>query len=584
MRLSKAFGKTLREQPAETEMISHGLLLRAGLISRLASGIYSYLPLAWRSVQKIERIMREEIEEVGGQELNMPVVHPSDIWRESGRWNEIGPEMARFKDRSGRDMCLAMTHEEPVTDLARRFIDSYKQLPCVVYHIQTKFRDEPRSRGGLIRVREFIMKDAYSFHQEQSGLSSYYPNMCRAYEKICNRCGVPVVKVLSDVGMMGGNMAHEFMYVTEAGEDTLILCPKCGYAANREVAVFNKHFEADGLRVSEGEPTLKKVHTPGKDTISSVAQFLGVDPRLSIKTLVYFTQENDEPVLALVRGDLDVSERKLANLLGTPEVRLASSEELTAHGLIQGFMSPVALEGIKAKIVVDDSISRDHSYAAGANERDYHFVGVVIGRDFSPDSTADIAEAREGDPCPLCNEPLARARGIEIGNTFMLGTRYSKSMGANFQDERGVLKPLVMGCYGMGVGRLLACVLEENHDDKGIIWPITVAPYHIHLVVLGNGSQIRTTAEEIYERCRQFGMEILYDDRDESAGVKFNDADLLGVPIRATVSKRSLAAGGIEVKLRRDREAVIAGLPEFENEMARLIKREFSKINAEERA
>jgi prolyl-tRNA synthetase len=576
MRLSQAFGKTLREQPAEVEMASHGLMLRAGLISKLASGIYSYLPLGWRSVRKIQDVMRKEMNAIGGQEINMPVVNPGDIWKESGRWDEIGPEMARFKDRSGRDMCLAMTHEESVTDLARRFIDSYRQLPCVVYHIQTKFRDEPRARGGLVRVREFTMKDAYSFHTDQADLDRYYPYMCTAYERICRTCGVPVVKVLSDVGMMGGSMAHEFIYLTDSGEDTLILCPECGYAANREVAMFNKTPEQESAPTGENQAPVEKVHTPGKDTIASVTGYLGVSPVLSIKTMAYFTQEDNRLVIALIRGDLDINERKLANFVGTSQVRLASPEELGAHGLVQGFMSPVGVGHLE--VIVDDSISPEYSYVAGANEKDYHFVNVVPGRDFSLDSVADIAAARDGDLCPVCNAPLVQARGIEVGNTFMLGTRYSKSMGANFQGEDGALKPLVMGCYGMGVGRLLACIVEENRDEKGISWPITVAPYHVHLLSLGTGSQVIEIAENIYDKLGQLGVEVLYDDRDESAGVKFNDADLLGMPIRVTVSKRSLEAGGVEVKLRAGEESMIVPLDGFEDKISGLMRHEFSRF------
>ncbi len=579
MRLSQTFGKTLREQPAEVEMASHGLMLRAGLISKLASGIYSYMPLGWRSVKKIQDVMRKEMNAIGGQEINMPVVSPGDIWKESGRWHEIGPEMARFKDRSGRDMCLAMTHEEPVTDLARRFIDSYRQLPCVVYHIQTKFRDEPRARGGLVRVREFTMKDAYSFHTDQADLDRYYPYMCAAYERICRTCGVPVVKVLSDVGMMGGSMAHEFIYVTDSGEDTLILCPECGYAANREVATFNKAPGQDIGSTGQTQAPAEKVHTPGKDTIAAVTGYLGVSPVLSIKTMAYFTQEDNKLVMALIRGDLDINERKLANFLGTFEVRLASHEELEAHGLVQGYMSPVGIKQLK--VVVDDSILPEYSYVAGANEPDYHFINVVPGRDFPMESVADIAAAREDDLCPTCNAPLVQARGIEVGNTFMLGTRYSKSMGANFQDEDGTLKPLVMGCYGMGVGRLLACVVEENRDEKGIIWPITVAPYHVHLLSLGTGSQVLDAAEDLYEKIGQLGIEVLYDDRDESAGVKFNDADLLGMPIRVTVSKRSFEAGGVEVKLRAETQSTIVNLDEFEDKIVGLVRQEFSRFMPE---
>ncbi len=581
MRLSKSFGKTLREQPSEVEMPSHGLMLRAGLVSKLAAGIYSYMPFAWRSVKRIEAIMRKEMDAIGGQEINMPVVNPADIWHESGRWNEIGPEMARFKDRSGRDMCLAMTHEEPVTDLARRFISSYRQLPCVVYHIQTKFRDEPRARGGLVRVREFIMKDAYSFHEDQADLSAYYPYMCRAYERICQTCGVPVVKVLSDVGMMGGSLAHEFTYVTDAGEDTLILCPKCGYAANREVAIFDKDaaLKNAGTEPDKTQASTEKVHTPGKSSIALVTEYLGVRPTSSLKTMVYFAQGAKEPVMVVIRGDLDVNERKLANLLNTPEVRMALPEELESHGLVQGFMSPVGLEHIQ--VVADDSILTGHSYVAGANEAGYHFVNVVPGRDFIIGLRGEIAAARVGDPCSVCGEPLAVRRGIEVGNTFMLGVRYSKAMGANFQTEEGTLEPVVMGCYGMGVGRLLACVLEENCDEKGIVWPITVAPYQVHLMNLGTSDRIQKTAEEVYERLSLKGIEVLYDDRDESAGVKFNDADLLGMPIRITISNRSLKAGGAEVKLRRCTESTIIGLDALEDSVNKLVSQEFSRYMPE---
>jgi prolyl-tRNA synthetase len=574
MRMSQRFGRTLREKPAEAEMPSHELLLRAGMISKLAAGIYSYLPLAWRSIRKIEDIMRKEMDAAGGQEINMPVVHPSDIWEESGRFFEVGPEMVRFKDRSGRDMVLAMTHEEPVTDLARRFIDSYKQLPIVVYHIQTKFRDEPRSRGGLVRVREFVMKDAYSFHADEKGLDEYYPAQCRAYRRICRSCGVPVTQVQGDVGMMGGTGAHEFTYVTDAGEDTLMLCPRCGYAANREAARIDKSSGVPEPVEGEMLPAPAKVSTPGKDTIASVCEFLGRDPKTSIKTMVYFAGQ--DPVMVVLRGDLDVNEKKLANLRKVDKVRLAEPEELKELGLEQGYMSPVGVERIF--VVADDSLSAERAYVAGANESGYHLVGVVPGRDFRIDVVADIATAREGDPCPACGERLTVKRGVEVGNTFKLGTRYSVPMKAMYQDENGELKPLVMGCYGMGVGRLLACVIEANHDDKGIIWPMTVAPYHVHLVALGTSEDARSTAEGVYERLLAEGIEVLYDDRDESAGVKFNDADLLGMPIRVTVSERSLKRGGAEVKLRRLPEGEIVPLDELPDRLKEIIRREIERI------
>lgn len=587
MRMTKRFGKNLRERPAEAEMPSHELLLRSAMIAKLAAGIYDYLPLSWRAIKKIQDIMRKEMDAVDGQEVNMPVVHPAEIWQESRRWYDVGSEMVRFKDRSGRDMVLAMTHEEPVTDMVRRHVDSYKQLPFVLYHIQTKFRDEPRSRGGLVRVREFTMKDAYSFHRDKAGLDKYYPHQCRAYKRICETCGVPVVQVQSDVGMMGGSQAHEFMYVTDAGEDTLILCGECGYAANREVATVRK--STDGEVREKGRlpgspaalPALTKVATPGKETIASVCEFLGTDPRDSIKTMVYYAE--GRPVIVVIRGDLDVNDKKLANFLKVPEVRLALPEELKEHGLVQGYMSPVGLKTARQlELVADDSLEDGHLYVAGANEEGYHFVNVVQGRDYRTDSSTDIAAARDGDPCPVCGHPLGVKRGVEVGNTFKLGTKYSASMGANYQDEQGKEHPIVMGCYGMGVGRLLACVVEANHDEKGIMWPMTVAPYHVYLVVLGSSPEVREVADSLYETLNGEGIEVLYDDREESAGVKFNDADLLGMPIRITVSGRSLREGGAELKLRKDQDSETVALAEVPARVASIVESELRRLEPKE--
>jgi prolyl-tRNA synthetase len=579
--MTARFGKTLRQKPAEAEMISHELLLRSAMIAKVAAGIYDYMPLAWKAVRKIEDIMRREMDVVDGQEINMPVVHPAEIWQESGRWYDVGSEMVRFKDRSGRDMLLAMTHEETVTDLVRRHVDSYRQLPFVLYHIQTKFRDEPRSRGGLVRVREFIMKDAYSFHRDKEDLDRYYPSQCRAYRRICASCGVPVVQVVGDVGMMGGSQAHEFTYLTDAGEDTLLFCDKCGYAANREAATISKF----GGRPGEGPldcrrpllPAPEKVATPGKDSIASVCEFLGADPKDSIKTMVYHGK--DRLVIAVIRGDLDVNEKKLANLLKVEEVRLADPEELKNLGLKEGYMSPAGLTAIAGFAVVsDDSLVDGRPYVAGANEDGFHLKNVVPGRDYKAEARADIAAARDGDPCPVCGHALKVVRGIEVGNTFKLGTKYSASMGANYQDEDRVEHPLVMGCYGMGVGRLLACVIEANHDDKGIIWPMTVAPYHVYLVLLGSSTEAGEAAEGVYESLLEQGTEVLYDDRDESAGVKFNDADLIGMPIRLTVSERSLKLGGAELKLRREQESRIVSLEELPEVVSGIVKREIERL------
>lgn len=586
MRMTQRFGKNLREIPAEVELPSHGLMLRAALISRVAAGIYDYLPLAWRSIKKIEDIIRKEMDAIEGQELNMPVVHPADLWQESGRWYDIGSELVRFKDRSGRDMVLAMTHEETVTDLARRHIDSYRQLPSVVYQIQTKFRDEPRSRGGLIRVREFIMKDAYSFHDSAVDLDDYYPSMCRAYRHICTWCGIPVVQVLSDVGMMGGNLAHEFTYVTDYGEDTLILCSHCGYAANREVATIGKGKSRAGSsakdtlvsesRHESGPP--ERVHTPGCDTISAVAEYLHLSPQETIKTMVYVTSGKDA-VMVAIRGDLEINERKLANFLKTPEVRLADGQEITGFGLVQGYMSPVGIS--KMKVVVDDSLLDSQSYVAGANQEGFHLKNVVPGRDFVAKEKIDVTSAREGDACPTCGMGLSVKRGIEIGNTFKLGTKYSKTMGAYYQDEQGNLQPLIMGCYGIGVGRLLGCAIEANHDHKGLVWPATIAPYHVYLVALGRDDRVTEVAEEVYSRLTDRGIEVLYDDRDESAGVKFNDADLLGLPIRVTVSRRSLDAGGLEVKLRRQETGTVISVDHIESSLESMIQAEIRRFEPE---
>lgn len=578
MRMSMRFGKTLRESPAEAELPSHSLMLRGGYIAKVAAGIYDYMPFAWRTARKIEQIMRIEMDAIAGQEVLMPVVHPAELWQETGRWQAIGPEMVRMKDRSGRDMVLAMTHEETMTDLARRYIDSYKQLPMVVYHIQTKFRDEPRSRAGLIRVREFIMKDAYSFHADREGLDEYYPNMCRAYRRICHACGVPVVQVLGDVGMMGGTDAHEFTYLTDYGEDTLILCPECGYAANRETATIQK--TPGGSEIAPGDiPLPEKVATPGKDSIASVSAFLGVDPKETMKSMVYLDGDGGL-VMAIIRGDLDVNEKKLANLLRLEEPRMAQPEDLEKAGLNQGYMSPLGLKGIT--VVCDDSLDTNRGYVAGANEAGFHLKNVVVGRDFAVNYRGDLASARQGDPCPVCGEPLDVKRGVEIGNTFKLGTRYSASMGANYLDERGKSKPLVMGCYGMGLGRLLACVVEANHDERGIVWPMSVAPYHIYIVALGASEKVKAESDSLYNGLARKGFEVILDDRDESAGVKFNDADLLGMPIRITLSERSLRAGGVELKMRTEASPRIVGLSELEDELRRIIDDEMRRYSPDE--
>jgi prolyl-tRNA synthetase len=551
MRMSKLFSRTLREAPAETDAVSHQLLLRAGFIRQLAAGIFSYLPLAQRSFVKIGGIIREELNAIGGQELTMPVVHPADLWKETGRWYQIGSELGRFFDKSNRDMVLAMTHEEVVTDLVRKEINSYRQLPQLIYHIQTKWRDDPRPRAGLIRVREFTMVDSYSLDADWEGLDRQYREHYQAYFNIFNHAALPVLAVKSDVGMMGGSMAHEFMYLTPIGEDTLLLCDNCGYAANRQIARFAKPPAAP-----EAPLPLEKVATPATTTIESLAELLGVPKARTAKAvfLVATVTEGDRDVgrfvFAVVRGDMDVNETKLANAVKAKELRPARTEEIEAVGAVPGYASPIGLRDIV--VVVDDIIPESPNLVAGANEEGYHLLHTNYGRDYTAPVVADIAVARAGDACPVCGAPLRTSGGVETGNIFKLGTRYSAAMDATFLDAEGKSRPVIMGSYGIGLGRLLACVVEEHHDDKGIIWPISIAPYQVHLVALANEkSAAAATADQLYADLTAAGVEVLYDDRAESPGVKFMDADLIGIPLRLTVGERGLKRGGVELK-RRD--------------------------------
>ncbi len=553
-RMSQLFGQTLREAPSEAEVISHQLLLRAGFIRQLAAGVFTYLPLAWRSLRKIEDILREEIDAIGGQELKMPVVHPADLWQETGRWYEIGPEMARLKDRQGRDMALAMTHEEVVTDLARRDIRSYKQLPLLIYHIQTKFRDDPRPRAGLVRVREFDMKDSYSLDRDEAGLDQQYRAHYQAYFNIFSRCALPTIAVGSDVGMMGGKLAHEYMYLTPIGEDTLTLCdsPACGYSANRQIARFRKP-----PAPQEDAQPIEKVATPDTKTIDALAALLNIPKSKTAKAvfLVASTSQDGKDierfVFAVIRGDMEVNETKLANAVKASEIRPATEDEIRAVGAEPGYGSPIGIHD--AIIVADEAVASSPNLVAGANEPGFHLLNVNLGRDYKADIVTDIAAACEGDGCPQCGKPLRASRGVEVGNIFKLGTRYSEAMGATFLDEDGKAQPIVMGSYGIGLGRLLACVAEEYHDDKGLMWPVTVAPYHVSLVWLSsNSAETQAAAERIYQSLRESGVEVLFDDRKATPGVKFADADLIGLPLRVTVADRSLAQGGVELK-RRDR-------------------------------
>lgn len=554
MRLSKLFGRTLREVPAEATMVSHQLLLRAGMIRPLAAGIYTYLPLGWRALKKIEGIMRQEMDSIGGQEIRMPSVHPAELWQATGRYEEAGPVMARFRDRTGRELVLGITHEELVTDLVRREIKSYRQLPFMVYQIQTKFRDEPRSRGGLIRVREFTMKDAYSFHANEEDLDDFYPQVYQAYLNIFRRCGLKPLVVEADPGLMGGSASHEFMLLSEAGEDTLVLCQACGWAANAEGVVAIRE-EVAGQK----ERPLEEVATPGVMTIQEVADYLGVSTRETLKAIFYIAL--GQLVFVIIRGDLEVNEAKLARLLEASELRLATKEEVKGAGIVAGYASPLGLKG-RVKIVADRSIREGSNFVAGANKEGCHLKGVNYPRDFEVDLLADIAVVREGDLCPRCRKPLRLTRGVELGHIFKLGTEYSEALGATFLDRDGQKKHLVMGCYGIGTGRLLAAVIEESHDEKGIIWPPEIAPYQVHLVALDIGqAEVSEAAEGLYRALLARGYELLYDDRVESPGVKFNDADLIGLPLRLTVSRRTLEVGGVEVKRRDEESSKVLELP-----------------------
>jgi prolyl-tRNA synthetase len=561
MRLSHLFFATLRDDPADAEMPSHRLLLRAGYVRQLGSGIYSLLPLGKRVNDRVEQVIREEQDRIGAQEMEMPVVHPADVWRASGRFDAIGPELTRFKDRNGRDMVLAMTHEEVVGILLADIVKSYRQLPMMVYHFQTKWRDEPRARGGLIRVREFVMKDAYSCDRDGAGLDVSYQAQYDAYVRTFERLGLETVAVASDVGIMGGSQAHEFMVLNPAGEDVLVLCEACGYAANRQVAVVPK----PDAPAEEALP-LEDVATPGTTTIASLAAFLGIEASRTAKA-AFFTTGDGRLVTAIVRGDHEVNETKLGNVVkAIGGMRPATIEEIKAAGMEPGYGSPIGARD--TVVVVDDLVANSPNLVAGANREGHHYRNVNVGRDFTPDVTADITNAQEGDPCPTCGQPVILRNGIEVGNIFKLGTRFTDAAGATYLGEDGQAHPIVMGSYGIGVGRNTACIVEAHHDDKGIIWPAEVAPYAAHLVSIGGAKEPRVLeiAERLHDLAAAAGPrhEILWDDRDESPGVKFTDAELLGMPWILTVSPRSLAAGGVEVTERATGERSTRSIEEVE--------------------
>lgn len=584
MRMSKLLSQTLRESPSDAEIISHQLLVRAGYIRQLAAGIFTAMPLAKRSLTKIENIMRDEMNKIDGQEMSMPVVHPAEIWQATGRWEKVGPEMGRFKDRNGRDMVLAMTHEEAVVNIIKDEIQSYRQLPIMIYHIQTKWRDDPRPRAGLIRVREFTMKDSYSLDRDWEGLDVQYANHYQAYFNIFGRCKLPVIAVESDVGMMGGNMAHEYMYLTPVGEDTLLLCGECGYSANRQIAEFQKVAAAD-----EKAQKKKKVATPEMKTIADLAVFLDIPESKTAKAVFMIAaiqdgeEEKEQLVFAILRGDMELNETKLVNAVGAKNLRPAEEAEIIASGAVPGYASPVGLKNIL--VVVDDLMPGSSNLVAGANEEGYHFINVNYGRDYKADIVADIAAAQDGDACPNCGKAMRAVRGIEVGNIFKLGTWYSEAVGATFQDADGSEKPVVMGSYGIGSGRLLASVVEEYNDKYGLIMPVTIAPYEVHLVELvgakDESDKVQKIAGQLYNDLIEAGLEVLYDDRDESPGVKFNDADLIGVPLRITVGNRALKEGGVEVKLRHQSDKSLVPLDKIVSQAGEIIQGLYDEITAD---
>jgi len=571
MRISRLFGKTLRETPAEAETASHQLLLRAGMIHQVAAGIYSYLPLGWRVLRKIENIIRDEMDKAGGQELMMPVLQPLELWQETGRDLAFGKGLFTLTDRRDRKLCLGPTHEEVITELVKYNVQSYRDLPLLLYQIQTKFRDEPRPRAGLIRIREFTMKDLYSFDTDEQGLNQSYDKMLQAYQNIYSRCGLPSLVVEADSGAIGGKESHEFMVITEGGEDEIIYCSNCRYAANVDKA------ESIKSKIKPGEPLpLEEVATPGASTIEQVADFLKAPKSHTLKAVFYIA--DGKLVFIVIRGDIEVNEVKLKNALGSIELRLATEAEVIKAGIVAGAASPIGIKGIK--IIADDSITSGTNFVAGANKPETHLRNVNYPRDFKVDLVTDIAQARAGEGCPRCGRKLLSTHGIEVGHVFKLGTFISEKLGAFFIDQSGASHLIIMGCYGIGLDRLLAAAIEQNHDDNGIIWPMSIAPYHIYLCSLYmENSKVAATAEKVYADLETQGLEVLFDDRRESPGVKFNDADLLGIPLRVTISPRTLEKDSVEIKKRSEKEAQLLPLEGITTRLKELVSQGLSRLS-----
>jgi prolyl-tRNA synthetase len=568
MRWSRFYLYTTREVPNDAEVISHQLMVRTGMIKKVAAGIYTYLPFGWRSLQKFMNIVRREMNAAGAVELMMPAIQPAELWVESGRWERYGKELLRIKDRHERDFVFGPTHEEVITDTVRRDVKSYRQLPFNLYQIQTKFRDEIRPRFGLMRGREFIMKDAYSFDATAAGLDESYEAMRAAYCRIFEACHLDYSMVEADVGTIGGSASHEFMVVADTGESSVVRCPSCGYAANVERAE-TRRGEEGGEAFPQQE--MQEVATPCKHAVEDVARFLKVAPKRLVKTLIYETEKG--LVAALVRGDREVNEVKLQNHFDVQHLALASEEKVrAATNAPVGFAGPVGLKDIP--IVADIGVKGMTNFVTGANKGDAHYTNVNWGRDEDLSDWADLILVSGGDPCPRCDGTLEQFKGIEVGHIFKLGTKYSEKLGCLFTDEEGNDKPMIMGCYGVGIGRTVAAAIEQNHDKDGIIWPRPLAPFEVLIIAVNpEDAEVKRVAEELYGQLLEKGADVLFDDRDERPGVKFKDADLIGIPVRVTVGAKSLADGKVEVSLRRDREKQMVAPGEAVGKVLELLER-----------
>ena len=574
MRYSQMHLPTGREIPSDAEVVSNQLMIRAGMIRKLTSGIYSYLPLGYRVIRKVEQIIREEMNQAGAQEVYMPMVQPAELWQESGRWTHYGKELLRFRDRNGREYCLGPTHEEVITDLVRHDIKTYRQLPCNLYQIQTKFRDEVRPRFGVMRCREFGMKDAYSFDTDEAGAEKSYKKMFATYNNIFRRCGLNFRPVEADSGSIGGSFSHEFMVMADSGEDSIVFCQNCDYAANMEKAEIPA--PKNEVQAQKDFLPMESVETPGVRTIDEVSSFLGVSPAQILKTLIFNADE--KPVAVLIRGDHEVNEIKVKNYLGANELALANDDMiLEATGAPRGFAGAV---GIKTRIIADHSVVNMVNLVTGANREDYHLKNVNIGRDFKVDSYADLRVAQAGDTCPRCGGTIRIARGIEVGHVFKLGTKYSQAMKASYLDKDGKEKIMIMGCYGIGIGRTVAACIEQNHDEYGIIWPMALAPYTVIVTPVNiNEPDVMKASGDIYTDLLTSGVEAILDDRDERAGVKFKDADLIGIPLRIVVGAKNLVQGNVELKIRKTGETRLIAVRDIVRQATGIIGEQLSETH-----